>query len=365
VARSGIKEVTGNVIIDDRLFQPFNFRGEFDVKPIFVNDDVVDLTIKPTTVGDLASVKWRPVSAALDIENRLFTSEPKSKYTLKVKPVLPQCIGGPGCTAEISGQLPIDFVPPLTNKYPLVQTVRIVDPSDYARTVFIEELRKAGVRVKAPLTAENPAHLLPPKDSYSPATELAELEGLPYSDDAKLVLKVSYNIGADTSLVLFGLTRGVDSMGEALEVERGNLATRYGIAPDEYHFVDRSGGGSTTATSRAVIQMLSEMKKSCTFPAFFNALPILGVDGSLGFVTDFQSNPTLAGAKGQVRAKTGTYVEGSELKGQAFAGYITTKRGKHLIYELVVNDVTITGLTEVLQAFQDEGTVSAILWRDN
>jgi D-alanyl-D-alanine carboxypeptidase len=36
VAAAGIKEITGDVVIDDRLFQPYNFRGEFDLRPIFV-----------------------------------------------------------------------------------------------------------------------------------------------------------------------------------------------------------------------------------------------------------------------------------------------------------------------------------------
>lgn len=357
------------MIIDDRLFQPFNFREQFDVKPIFVNDDVVDLIIRPEDVGDRASVIWRPVSSALHVENRLVTGGPKSENTLKLNPVLGQCIGKPGCSAEISGDLPVDFVPPLTNQYPLIQTFRIVEPSNYARTVFIEALGNTGVKVDAPVTAKNPVHLLPPKDSYSSSSKMAELKGLPYSDDAKLILKVSYNIGADTSLVLFGLTQGVANINGALEVERKNLTTTYGIQPDKYHFVDGSGGGSTTATNQAVTQMLEKISKNCTFPAFFSALPVLGTDGSLAFVTDFESNPTLAGAKGRVRPKAGTFLEGSEtglvLKGQAFGGYIHTRGGRHLVYELVVNNVAVTSLNDVLTVFQDEGTISAILWRDD
>jgi len=128
VAAAGITEITGNVIIDDRLFQPYNFRGEFDLKPIFVNDDAVDLTINPTTVGSLASVVSRPISAALGVTNTLVTSKPGSDKTLELDPEFPPCIGVPGCTAEISGDLPVDFVPPLTNKFPLVQTFRISSP---------------------------------------------------------------------------------------------------------------------------------------------------------------------------------------------------------------------------------------------
>ncbi len=368
VAAAGIKEISGNVVIDDRLFQPYNFRGEFDLKPIFVNDDAVDLTINPTTVGSQASVVSRPISAALGVINTLVTSGPGSDKTLELDPEFPACIGVPDCTAEITGDLPIDFDPPLTNKFPLVQTFRIVQPSNYARTVLIEALQAAGVKVDAPAVAFNPVGLLPPPNSYPPDTKVAELIGLPYSDDAKLILKVSYNIGADTSLLLFGLTQGVNNMGNALVVERKNLTTNYGIPDGQFNFIDGSGGGLTTATNTAVTKMLLDMASKPAFPSYFAAMPLLGVDGSLGFVTDFQSDPTLAGATGQVSAKTGTFVQGTAsgtvLKAQAFGGYITTKSGNELVYELVVNDVAITGLNDVLQAFQDEGTISAILWRD-
>ena len=71
VAAAGIKEVTGDVIIDDRLFVPFNFRGEFDVRPIFVNDDVVDVMIEPAVWGNPAKVDWRPKSAAFGVKSSL------------------------------------------------------------------------------------------------------------------------------------------------------------------------------------------------------------------------------------------------------------------------------------------------------
>ncbi len=158
-------------------------------------------------------------------------------------------------------------------------------------------------------------------------------------------------------------------MTDALLVERENLTSHYGIPDDEFFFVDGSGGGLTTATNPAVTKMLTDMTIRSTFPVFFDSLPILGVDGSLAFVTDFQSDPSLTGATGQVRAKTGTFVQGSErglvLKGQAFGGYINAKSGKRLIYELVVDNVNVVGLSDLIQVFQDEGTISAILWRDN
>ena len=372
VAAAGIKEIDGNVIIDDRLFTPFNFRGQFDIRPIFVNDDVVDLTINPTAVGSPASVVWRPVSAALRVANTQAMSGPGSKNTLELNPELPQCIGLVGCTTSIDGNLPMDFVPPLTGKFPLVQTVRIVQPSNYARTVLIEALHTAGVKVDAPAVAENPVNLLPPRNSYAGNAKVAELSGMPYGADAKLILKVSYNIGADTSLLLYGLTQGVNDMDGALAAERRNLAAHYGIPGDQFKFVDGSGGGSSTATTFAVTKMLLDMVAKPAFPSFFAALPILGVDGSLGFVKDFQPDPSLTGATAQVSAKTGTYVEGSPagivLRAQALAGYIKAKSGRQLAFALVVNEVPIADreqlLRNVIQVFQDQGTVAAILWRD-
>jgi len=369
VKAAGIRRVTGEIVVDDRLFKPFYFRGQFNVKPIFVNDDVVDLSIVPRrTAGSPGDVAWRPQSAALAVRNRLRTGGPNTSNALKVDPILPACIGSPNCSSTIAGSLPSNFVPPLTGRPTLVRTVRVVQPSNYARTVFVEALKAAGVTVDAPAVEPNPARLLPVKGAYRPAVKVAQLTGLAYGQDAKLILKISYNIGADTSLVLFGLTHGVDSMTGALGVEQRTLAMDYGIAARQYHFVDGSGGGNSTATNRAVTHMLNGLWEAPQHAAFFNALPILGVDGSLGFVKDFQRDPSLAGATGKVRAKTGTYVAGSPsqmlLKGQSFAGYITTKSGKHLTFELVVNNVPLTSIDAITKIFQDEGTIVAMLWRD-
>ena len=56
VAAAGIKRVTATSLSTTVSSGPFNFRDEFNVVPIFVNDDVVDLTINPgATAGAAAS----------------------------------------------------------------------------------------------------------------------------------------------------------------------------------------------------------------------------------------------------------------------------------------------------------------------
>jgi D-alanyl-D-alanine carboxypeptidase len=368
VAAAGIKEVSGEIAVDDRLFQ-FNFRDEFTAKPIFVNDDVVDLTIQPAANGNPALVTHRPVSTALAVNNALLMSGSGSDANINLDPELPGCIGQTGCTAAISGNLPVNYAPPITNQYPLIRTFRIVQPSNYARTVFIEKLEEAGVKVDAPAVEENPVHILPAQNSYSQPDQVALLTGMTFANDAKFVLKVSYNLGADTSLILWGLTQGVNNgFSAALAVEQKNLAANYGIQPSEYNFVDGGGGGETTATTAAVLQMLADMYQRPVYPQYSDALPSLGVDGSLQSTTNFESDPTLAGAKGQVHAKPGTNVtavgSGLQLVTQSLAGYVNTKGGRHLAYQVVVNNVPISGFNDVVQAFQDDATISAMLWRD-
>ena len=113
------------------------------------------------------------------------------------------------------------------------------------------------------------------------------------------------------------------------------------------------------------------MRQKNVFLEYFDALPILAEDGSLVFITDFLSDPTLAGAAGNVRAKTGTFIEGNgdnppDFRAQALAGYIDTKNGRRLLFSLVVNDVgPIMGLDPVLETFQDQGTITAIIWKEN
>lgn len=369
VYKAGIHSISGDIVIDDRLFDPFNFRGEFDVTPIFINDDVVDIVILPSLINEKANVSWLPHSSAFTVINQLFTVNPHEKYNLEFEPKLPFCIGKPGCFGIIKGHLPVNFIPPLTNNYPLVQTFRITKPSNYARTIFIEALQEAGVNVSLiDKTKENPTKLLKSTNSYNKSNKIATLKSLPLGEHVKYILKVSYNIGADTSLVLYGLTKGVRSMIESLNVEKKILDKKYGISPSEYHFVDGSGGGETKATNMAIIKWLMIMSKRPVFNTFYDSLPILAVDGSLGSIKNFQSNPTLSGATGRVHAKTGTYILGDEskiiIKGRSLAGYIISKKNRRLAFALVVNNIPIQSLDDLFTVSQDQGIIASILWRN-
>ena len=74
VAASGVDRVEGDVVVDDRLFTKFRVpNGNVLITPITVNDNLVDVTIKPTRAGRAATVDWRPKSAAFTVRSAVRT----------------------------------------------------------------------------------------------------------------------------------------------------------------------------------------------------------------------------------------------------------------------------------------------------
>jgi D-alanyl-D-alanine carboxypeptidase len=374
IAAAGIKKINGEVVIDDRLFDPFDFRGEFNLRSIFVNDDVVDTIISQGSAGSLTPVDYRPKSSAFTVQSTLMTGAAGSDAKITVTPTDPTCFGTLPCSGVLGGTIPANYTPPIVPSFPVIRTFRITQPQNYARTVLIEALARAGVTVTASAVESNPVQLLPAKNAYSADTRVAQLTSQPWAQYTKWILKVSYNIGADTSLMLFGVaSNGSTTLTSALAAENAALsATPFNVPMTQTHFIDGSGGGETTATPLAVIAMLRAMNGRPSFPAYVDSMPFLGVDGSLASTTDFETDPTLAGAKGKVYAKTGTYVAGTEdangqehitLKGQALAGYIDAKSGRRLAFALVVNNVPIGDVPDIINVFNDEGTIAANIWK--
>ena len=176
--------------------------------------------------------------------------------------------------------------------------------------------------VSAPAVGPNAVGTLPAPASYDEDEQVAELESLPYSQYARLILKVSHNLGANMSLMLHGLTEGARTRDTALAAERKALTEKFGIPGDGFDFpTNGSGSPDSQASPAAVTGLLQAMSRTPVAKAYFDALPILGVDGSLATVGRDPPNPLIEPAIGKVYAKTGTTMEPGVLKAQVFAGY--------------------------------------------
>ena len=155
-----------------------------------------------------------------------------------------------------------------------------------------------------------------------PTSQVATYQSAPFAQMARLVLKVSLNLGANLSLSLLGLAEGERTVQGALAAERKILTSEFGVDGAQFDFpTNGSGTPDSQASPRALVQMLRAMTHDTVADEYLAALPVMGVDGSLA-----TAGTTLPG-KGHVFAKPGTTISPDangvfQLKAQNLAGYI-------------------------------------------
>ena len=367
IADRGIKEIKGDVVIDARLFDEFVVPNDKRlISPIIVNENLIDVTIIPTEAGESATVDWRPKSAAFDIEVDVMTVEENGKYVIELSEPDAACFESESCIGTISGQIPKGYKPDITGLNTVVQTFKIESPSAYTRTAFIEALESAGVVVNSEPVGPNPAQKLPAMDSYTPDTLLAEYVSPRFSEMIKLVLKVSHNYGANLSLILFGLAKGVRTVQDSLQQESMTLIDEFDVPADGFNFpTNGSGSPDSEASPRAVTTLLESMNSTVVFEPYFESFPILGVDGSLKFV-----DPGSV-ATGRVRGKTGTSVgEGPDpetliLRAKSLGGYIDSISDRRLVFAVFVNNVPIKAVADVQAVNSDLAKIATAIYELN
>jgi PBP4 family serine-type D-alanyl-D-alanine carboxypeptidase len=360
VAASGIRAVTGDVVVDDRVFVPFRVPNQnLLIAPIMVNENMVDVTVMPTQPGQAASLSWRPESEAFVVDAAVPTGAAGTPDTVTLSDGgLAECIGLAGCIGTVVGDIPLGYQAPLSGSPTLVRTFRIEEPAAYARSAFIEALARAGVAVGAPVVAMNPTERLPAAGSYAPDTRVAAFVSPPYAEYARLILKVSLNLGANLSLILFGLARGQRTIADALAVERETLINQFGLPADGFDFpTNGSGSPDSQATPRATVRLLMEMGQTNVAQLYRDALPVLGVDGSLA------STGVNLPARGHVYAKTGTTIADGMLKAQNLAGYVEARSGRRLAFAVFLNDAgPIASISDVTEVFDDEAAITNAIY---
>ncbi len=325
VKAAGVTQVTGEVLIDARLFAPAagTGSGPDSISPICVNDNVLDLTIAPgAKAGDPATVTVRPATACVQVDIDVTTggltvvrldSPAKGRFVVR-------------------GSIPV-------GAKPIVRILPVDDPAAFARGLFIEALRRAGVRVAAPLHAAGPA-TLPEKPAE--LTQVASYTSPPLGELVKVVLKVSHNLYAGALPCVVAAKRGHTTLADGLR-EEGKILKGLGVDPKGISLGSGAGGSWADCVSpRATVTLLQAMRKRDDWPLYKAALPGLGLDGTTVDVVSPDSP-----AKGKAFGKTGTLVYTNALTGanllrsKALAGVLTTAGGRELVYCFMVNDVPL------------------------
>lgn len=330
IKESGIRQVDGDVLIDDRLFARAagSGSGPSILSPILINDNVVDVTVTPSaTPASPAVIHLRPETAYFQVDAQVTTVASKKPTRLEIMAVGPQRF-------VVRGELPVD-------SRPLIRVYPVDDPAGFVRALFIEALRHEGVNVKAsPLQA--PQGTLPEKGNATGLTQVAIHRSLPLSEALKVTLKVSHNLYASTLPLLLAAKHGKTTLAEGLRIERQILAD-LGVDTATISFAGGAGGANAdSVTPRATIQLLRAMAKRPDYAAYHAGLPILGVDGTLAEAIGADS-----AAKSKAQAKTGTLMwqdllnDRTVLRSKALAGTVTTKSGRSLFVAMFVNDVPL------------------------
>jgi D-alanyl-D-alanine carboxypeptidase/D-alanyl-D-alanine-endopeptidase (penicillin-binding protein 4) len=329
VKASGIRTIDGDVLVDDRLFAHTRGSGSGPdvVSPILVNDNVIDVMVEPgEAAGDSAKVKTRPETGFFHVDSLVTTSHEKSTADIQVIPV------GANHFA-VRGRIP-------AGSKPLLRIYPVEDPALFARALFIESMRRQGVKANAAvLRPLNPVLL--ERGSYSKLPQVASFVSPPFHEALAVTLKVSHNLYASTLPCLVAVNSGGTTAEQGMKIER-KVLKELGVDLNAISFGGGAGGAwADNVSPRAVVQLLQGMSKRDEWPIYKSCLPVIGVDGTLADV--ISESP----AKAKASAKTGTLTwfdavnERWLLKSKALAGTMTTKNGTELHFAMIVNNVPL------------------------
>jgi D-alanyl-D-alanine carboxypeptidase/D-alanyl-D-alanine-endopeptidase (penicillin-binding protein 4) len=127
------------------------------------------------------------------------------------------------------------------------------------------------------------------------------------------------------------------------------------------------GAGGTRAdfvTPKAVIGLLTAMSKRPDFATYYDAMPVLGVDGTL---VDAVGPDSIS--RGKVAAKTGTLVWEDTLNdrllllSKAMSGYVTSATGRKLAIGIYLNNVSVKDNKQIEDQGKVLGEIADLIYR--
>ena len=327
----GIKEVQGDVLIDDRLFDaaPSSGSGPSRVSPIVVNDNLVDVVAIPgAKPGDPAKVRIVPETGFVQMDAQVSTVGEGVLPRMTVQEVGPRRF-------RVRGTVPVGHKP-------FVRVYEIDEPAAFARALLIERLRERGVKVSASPLGPNDSLALPPRGDSIKLPKVAEYVSPPFSEYLRVILKVSLNLHASTLPMLIAAKHNERTLSAGLKREARALEG-LGVDVSTISFGGGAGGSDADLTTpRATVNLLRALAKRPDYPVFEAALPVLGRDGTLSKAVAADSP-----ARGHVKAKTGTYWIDNLLTGRsiitskALAGTIETASGRKLTFAFFLNNLPV------------------------
>src|SRR5271156_1609299 len=324
LAARGVKSIAGDIVGDDSYFPRERYPSGWEIddmvweygaaiSAIVVDDNTVRLTLTAgLNAGEPVLAAVAPATPDFVVENRVATSATGLKADLTL-------VREPGANAVvISGTLP-------ANSPPRTLVLAIQEPAQHAAVLLKQLLEARGVHVDGVARAvhENMAA----GDVPAPMV-LAEHLSVPLSDSVKLVNKISQNLHTEMYLRTAARPDGLWKTPEELAKFPASFYAEAGIVEGDVVQADGSGlSRHDLVTPRALVAMLNYAQKQPWFGAYFDSLPLAGVDGTL---EDRMRNTAAAG---RIHAKSGS-LEHVRTR----SGYAETASGRRLIFSFLGNN---------------------------
>jgi D-alanyl-D-alanine carboxypeptidase/D-alanyl-D-alanine-endopeptidase (penicillin-binding protein 4) len=329
IGAKGITRIDGRIIGHDNAFDDeglgqgwsWDYLAYGYATPIGgldFNENIVRLSITPgPAVGAPAVVTATPEASGLEIDGAVVTAAPGGELDITVT-------RRPGSRRlVVRGTVPV-------GRANATQTVSVENPTEFLVGEFRRALVARGIEVTG---AAVDVDTLPAPPDLARAETLVSYTSPPLSEIAKVLLKVSQNLYADTLLKAIGRPAdgGPATTQEGRRVLR-DILQGWGIAPDRYLQADGSGlSRYNYLTADVLVAVLTRMyADNRHIEPFINALPVAGVDGTIaGRMKDTV-------AQGNARAKTGSIAHA-----RALSGYVTSAEGEPLVFSMIVNNFNV------------------------
>jgi D-alanyl-D-alanine carboxypeptidase/D-alanyl-D-alanine-endopeptidase (penicillin-binding protein 4) len=350
IVASGVKRVDGDLIGDESYFVGPHYGSGWEwedltwyygaeVTPLTVNDNALDLFIKPGAgVGKPALITTGPPDPLLRVVNQVTTAPKGTKRDISISRDLGED------TITISGSIALEdkgYSGGIGISHPAMLFVYLLRSSLAERGVTIKgRSRTQNLNTEISVVANSQPPVAGMNSHLKqPAIEIATYQSPPFSLIAAQTLKPSQNLYTELILRTLGkaappplTSPSASSVGQTtedlgLEAVKAFLKTA-GIRPESLVLSDGSGlSRNDMITAEASVQLLTFMSRHRYANVFRDALPIAGVDGTLR--TRLKNTP----AENNLRAKTGSLSSAASL-----SGYVTTAAGEKLAFSIMVNN---------------------------
>ena len=349
IVAAGVKRVEGDLVGDESYFSGPKYGAGWEwedltwyygaeVTPLTVNDNALDLFVKPgVAVGSAAVITTGPPDPLLTINNKVTTIARGGKREILVD----RSLGANAIT--ITGSIPLEdrgYTGGIGISHPALLFIYLLRSSLAQKGVVITGKSRTTGDVNQTLLTSGTAVMSSTNGSSSPMVsasqnEIATFQSPPFSLIAAQTLKPSQNLYTELILRTLGkvaplsapLGFGQTTEDLGLEAVKTFLKAA-GIRPESLVLSDGSGlSRNDMITAEASVQLLTYMSRHRYKEVFRDALPIAGVDGTL------RNRMRGTAADNNVRAKTGSLSSAASL-----SGYLTTAAGEKLAFSIMVNN---------------------------